>query len=77
MTAEQIRHARQLLSEPDDTVASIAKLLGVSRNTIFKYVPELKGGRAASPRPSPRPRCPALPHPRTDQSVPHWWSVRH
>ncbi len=26
---------------------SIAQLLGVSRNTIYSYVPELKGGRLA------------------------------
>ncbi|MER5345136.1 hypothetical protein ABT030_33515 [Streptomyces mirabilis] len=25
----------------------MAKLLGVSRNTIYNYVPELKGGRLA------------------------------
>ncbi|GAA4974083.1 recombinase family protein [Yinghuangia aomiensis] len=47
MTEEQIRHARLLLTEPENTVTSIAKLLGVSRNTVYKYVPELKGGRIA------------------------------
>ncbi|MGX8910235.1 helix-turn-helix domain-containing protein [Streptomyces netropsis] len=47
MTEEQIRHARDLLTRPENTVTSIAKLLGVSRNTIYKYVPELKGGRIA------------------------------
>jgi DNA invertase Pin-like site-specific DNA recombinase len=41
MTAEQIRHARDLLTRPDDTVSSIARLLGVSRATIYKYVSEL------------------------------------
>jgi DNA invertase Pin-like site-specific DNA recombinase len=41
MTAEQVRHARALLSQPDNTVSSIARLLGVSRSTIYKYVPEL------------------------------------
>ncbi|MER6532003.1 recombinase family protein, partial [Streptomyces sp. NPDC001508] len=46
MTEEQIRHARDLLTRPENTVTSIAKLLGVPRNTIYKYVPELKGGRA-------------------------------
>lgn len=45
MSAEQIRHARDLLTHPDNTVSSIARLLGVSRSTIYKYVPEL-GGRA-------------------------------
>ncbi|MFI7708788.1 recombinase family protein [Nonomuraea sp. NPDC049480] len=41
MTAEQIRHARDLLARPENTVSSIARLLGVSRSTIYKYVPEL------------------------------------
>ncbi|MEI7030991.1 helix-turn-helix domain-containing protein [Streptomyces pratensis] len=45
MTEEQVRHARDLLARPENTVTSIAKLLGVSRNTIYNYVPELKGGR--------------------------------
>ncbi len=47
MTPEQIRHARDLLTRPENTVASIANLLDVSRNTIYKYLPELKQGRAA------------------------------
>lgn len=46
MTDEQVRHARDLLARPSNTVTSIAKLLGVSRNTIYK-VPELKGGPLA------------------------------
>lgn len=41
LIAEQIRHARDLLTRPDNTVSSIARLLGVSRATIYKYVPEL------------------------------------
>jgi len=45
MTAEQIRHARDLLTRPDNTVSSIARLLGVSRATIYKYVPEVTTGR--------------------------------
>lgn len=36
-----------LFARPENTVTSIAKLLGVSRNTIYNYVPELKGGRLA------------------------------
>jgi transposase-like protein len=44
MTPEQVRHARALLAQPDATIASIARLLGVSRSTIYKYVPELKTG---------------------------------
>jgi predicted transcriptional regulator len=47
MTAEQIRHARDLLTRPNNTVSSIARLLGVSRATIYKYVPEVTTGRQA------------------------------
>ncbi|MFB7111093.1 recombinase family protein [Streptomyces sp. NPDC056190] len=41
MTADQIRHARALLPQPENTITSIAKPLGVSRTTLYKYVPEL------------------------------------
>ena len=51
MTAEQIRHARDLLARPGNTVSSIARLLGVSRATIYKYVPEVTTGRAAAALP--------------------------
>jgi DNA invertase Pin-like site-specific DNA recombinase len=43
MTPEQIRHARALLTRPDNTVSSIARLLGVSRSTIYQHLPELRG----------------------------------
>ena len=59
MTPEQIRHARALLAEPENTVASIARLLGVSRSTIYKYVPELSTHRALAAGSGLRP--PALP----------------
>jgi DNA invertase Pin-like site-specific DNA recombinase len=45
LTREQIEHARHLLTRPDNTVASIARLLGVSRATLYTHVPELSGGR--------------------------------
>jgi hypothetical protein len=51
MTAEQIRHARDLLTRPDNTVSSIAGLLGVSRATIYKYVPKVTTGRVAAALP--------------------------
>ena len=54
MTAEQIRHARDLLTRPDNTVSSIARLLGVSRATIYKYVPEVTAGRVAAALPLDR-----------------------
>ncbi len=41
MSDEQVRQARALLTEPEATLSSIARLLGVSRATIYKYVPEL------------------------------------
>ena len=54
MTAEQVRHARDLLTRPDNTVSSIARLLGVSRATIYKYVPEVTSGRVAAALPPGR-----------------------
>ncbi|MFB9576424.1 hypothetical protein [Streptomyces yanii] len=36
-----------MLARPENTFTSIAKLLGVSRNTIDNDAPELKGGRRA------------------------------
>jgi DNA invertase Pin-like site-specific DNA recombinase len=59
MTPEQISHARDLLTTPKNTVSSIARLLGVSRSTIYKYVPELTDSR------------PALPDPRTGKLESH------
>ncbi|MEU6586513.1 helix-turn-helix domain-containing protein [Nocardia sp. NPDC046763] len=32
-------------SRPDESVSSIARMLGVSRSTIYKYVPEISTGR--------------------------------
>jgi predicted transcriptional regulator len=61
MTAEQIRHARDLLTRPDNTVSSIARLLGVSRATIYKYVPELTGrGRPVIGVSRPHPQIEAV-----------------
>lgn len=47
MDEDKVRHARALLARPENTVSSIARLLGVSRNTLYKYVPELAAGRGA------------------------------
>lgn len=60
MTPEQVRHARDLLARPDNTVSSIARLLNVSRSTIYKYVPEL-GGRADNAAPALEAVPAALP----------------
>ncbi|WP_433696726.1 helix-turn-helix domain-containing protein [Nocardiopsis sp. CA-288880] len=47
MTPEQVRHASVLLTRPENSVASIARLLEVSRSPPYKHVPELSGGRAS------------------------------
>jgi DNA invertase Pin-like site-specific DNA recombinase len=60
MTPEQVRHARDLLARPDNTVSSIARLLNVSRSTIYKYVPEI-AGRADTTGPSLGAVLAALP----------------
>ena len=59
MTPEQIRHARDLLTRPENTVASIARLLGVSRNTIYKYRPEISSARALPDADIPAQTAPA------------------
>jgi DNA invertase Pin-like site-specific DNA recombinase len=64
MTPEQVGHARAMLAQPKASIASIARLLGVSRSTLYKYVPELKpGGDLQLPRPA-RGRHRAGRHPR-------------
>lgn len=47
LTPDQVRQARALLARPEESVSSIARLLGVSRSTLYKYVPEAKGGALA------------------------------
>jgi len=39
LTQEQLREVRELLLRPENTVAGIARQLGVSRSTIYKYLP--------------------------------------
>ncbi|WP_141923118.1 helix-turn-helix domain-containing protein [Haloactinospora alba] len=50
MGEEQVRHARDLLTRPENSVTPIARLLGVPRSTLYKYLPELSGGRATLPQ---------------------------
>jgi DNA invertase Pin-like site-specific DNA recombinase len=60
MTAEQIRQARDLLTRPGNNISSIARLLGVSRSTIYKHLPELANGhRPAGQITAHRPGLPA------------------
>ncbi|MFG1882556.1 recombinase family protein [Micromonospora sp. NPDC049102] len=59
MNADLIRAARDLLPNPDASVTSIAKLLGVSPGTLYNHIPDLRELRAAG-----RARA-ALPTART------------
>ncbi|MDH6134938.1 DNA invertase Pin-like site-specific DNA recombinase [Kitasatospora sp. MAA4] len=54
MTPEKIAYALHLLDDPEQSISSIAKLLGVSRTTLYTALPQLRGLR-----PSGRPK--ALP----------------
>ncbi|WP_432830555.1 recombinase family protein [Dactylosporangium sp. CA-092794] len=49
MTPEKLAYARQLLAEPNRTISAIAKLLGVSRTTIYSVLPELLPPDLAQP----------------------------
>jgi DNA invertase Pin-like site-specific DNA recombinase len=44
---EILRAARDMLPNPEASVASIAKLLGVSPGTLYNHIPELRQLRAA------------------------------
>jgi DNA invertase Pin-like site-specific DNA recombinase len=41
LTQEQLREVRGLLLRPESTVSGIARQLGVSRSTIYKYLPDV------------------------------------
>ena len=43
VTPDQVSHARQMLRDPEETVASVARRLGVGRSTLYRYLPELTG----------------------------------
>lgn len=48
LDAEDVAQARLRLARPGETVTSVATHYGVSRSTLYKYVPELhRGGTAA------------------------------
>ncbi|GAA3765257.1 hypothetical protein GCM10022225_59200 [Plantactinospora mayteni] len=51
MTPEKVAYALQLLAEPDRSMSSIAKLLGISRSTLYKALPELVPPQLAQTRP--------------------------
>lgn len=52
--ATHAHQAKAIRTRPEETVSSVARLLGVSRSTIYKYVPELGDGSRASNQQPPR-----------------------
>jgi DNA invertase Pin-like site-specific DNA recombinase len=47
VTPEIIRAARDMLPNPDASVTSIAKLLGISPGTLYNHIPDLRELRAS------------------------------
>ena len=61
LTPEQLREVRALLLRPEHTISSVARELGVSRSTIYKYLPAEEREPAAHFAPyQARPGRPAL-----------------
>jgi hypothetical protein len=56
MTPEQVRHARDLLTHPGNSVSSISRLLGVSRPTMTNMCPG-SPPQTGSSWPSPPTAC--------------------
>ncbi|MGW2938489.1 hypothetical protein ACWDA7_43495 [Streptomyces sp. NPDC001156] len=47
-TEEVIKAAHDLLPDPDRSITSIAKLLGVSPGTLYNHIPDLRELRAGT-----------------------------
>jgi DNA invertase Pin-like site-specific DNA recombinase len=47
LTPDQLREVRDLLLRPEGTVSGVARQLGVSRSTIYKYLPDVMHAAAA------------------------------
>jgi hypothetical protein len=69
MTPEQVRTARDLLTRPDNTVSSVARLLGVSRSTIYKYAPDLASPSATAVPDLPQTPAAAVPMPKPPRAL--------
>ena len=54
----KVAYALQLLAEPERSVSSIAKLLGVCRTTLYKALPTLTPPQSTT---RPTPQLPATP----------------
>jgi DNA invertase Pin-like site-specific DNA recombinase len=61
LTPEQLREVRALLLRPEHTISSVARAIGVSRSTIYKYLPSHDRAPAAHLAPyQARPGRPVL-----------------
>ncbi len=49
LNSDQLREVRELLLRPENTVSGIARQLGVSRSTIYKYLPDVRPPRPPTP----------------------------
>ncbi|MEU8108656.1 recombinase family protein [Nonomuraea muscovyensis] len=49
VTPELLRVARDLLPNPEHSITSIARLLGVSPGTLYNHIPDLRELRASRP----------------------------
>ncbi|MFC7641906.1 recombinase family protein [Streptosporangium lutulentum] len=54
ITPDILRAARDLLPNPEHSVTSIAKLLGVSAGTLYNHIPDLRELRTGNTNPDPR-----------------------
>jgi DNA invertase Pin-like site-specific DNA recombinase len=61
LTQQQLREVRELLLRPENTVSGIARQLGVSRSTIYKYLPGAIRASAAG-QPAGRPAAHFAPY---------------
>jgi len=61
LTPDQLREVRALLLRPEHTISSVARAIGVSRSTIYKYLPSPDPAPAAHLAPyQARPGRPVL-----------------
>lgn len=49
LTPEQSHEVRDLLLRPDNTVSGVARRMGVSRSTIYKYLPDVMHAGSSGP----------------------------
>lgn len=59
VNAEILRAARDMLPNPEASVTSIAKLLGVSPGTLYNHIPELRALRASGRQQRQLPAAPS------------------